>query len=164
MPLDGLCLRATHTLALARLIASTRSGGKHAARGAVIDLAWGTGTKDTLVALIEPAILVFVNGSSGAVLRSYALAQGALLSGLSVNVWDGASLALTSMSATLVLAHVETPTGHVLGRQISLPFAGAMQPMLACEYVPALLPPLLRASHRSNYTSSCSCSLHLCIL
>jgi hypothetical protein len=92
----------------------------------VIDLAWGTGTKDTLVALIEPATLVFVNGSSGAVLRSYALAQGALLSGISVNPWYGASIALTSMSASMVLAHIETPAGHVLGRQISLPFAGEM--------------------------------------
>ena len=94
------------------------------AHGAVIDLAWGTAAPDTLVALLEPATLVFVNASSGSVLRSYSLAYGAVLTGLAVSPWDAASFALTSMAGALVLAYIADAEGAVLGRQVELPVAG----------------------------------------
>jgi hypothetical protein len=90
-----------------------------------VDLAWGTATLDTLVALIEPATLIFVHAGSGTVLRSYTLPYSAVLTALAVNPWDAASFALASMSGTLVLAGVEEAEGRVLGRQIAVPGAGA---------------------------------------
>ena len=101
------------------------AGGKNAAQGAVVDLAWGTATPDTLVALVEPATLLFVRAATGEITRSYSLAHGAVLTGIAVNPWDAASFALTSLSGSLVLAYVETADGRVLGRPVTLPGAGA---------------------------------------
>lgn len=100
-------------------------GSKQPAQGRIVDMVWGTATPDTLVVLAEPATLLFVSGSNGVVQRTYALAHGAVLTGLSVSPWDRASFALTSAAGSLVLAFIEAADARVLGRPVVLPAPGA---------------------------------------
>lgn len=101
------------------------AGSRHGAHGAVLDLAWGTAVPDTLVALIEPATLLFVHAASGAVLRSFSLTAGAVLTGIEVNPWDRTSVAMTSASGAVLLGSVPAPDAAIDGRQIALPDVGA---------------------------------------
>lgn len=129
---DGLlCVWSVHRPApLAR--AELLPGGKLQAQGRVVDMVWGTATPDTLVVLAEPATLLFVSATSGGVVRTYALAHGAVMTGLSVNPWDRASFVLSSAAGSLVLAFIEAADSRILGRPVVLPTQGALRVRCVC--------------------------------
>jgi hypothetical protein len=104
-------------------------------QGAVVDLAWGTASPDVLVALILPATLRFVNATTGAVMRTYSLAQGAVMAGICANRYDHSCFALTSAAGSLVVATVKDPNGTVEAQEVSLRETG---PRSQCSTVQRL--------------------------
>jgi hypothetical protein len=100
------------------------AGVKSGSQSSVVDLAWGTSLPDVVVALMLPATLRFVQATTGVVIHTYSLAQGAVLSGVSVNRCDQSCFALTSAAGSLVLATVTDPKSSIKAQEVSLREAG----------------------------------------
>lgn len=97
---------------------------KSGSQSSVVDLAWGTSLPDVVVALMLPATLRFVQATTGVVIYTYSLAQGAVLSGICVNRCDQSCFALTSAAGSLVLATVTDPKSSIKAQELSLREAG----------------------------------------